>query len=170
MPTRIQIETERLLFRECTFDDLEELTSLFSDEETMQQYRGTRSSEETIEWLSKTTDTWDSSGYGYWMLNLKDSGETIGTAGLFECDVDDMPEIEVGFVLHSKYWGCGLGGEAAAACYEYALETINLDRIVTLTDPRNTACTYLAQQHGLTFERQTAMWGRTVHVYAHPAS
>ena len=168
MSANVQIETERLRFRECTLDDLDDLLVLFSDEETMHRYRGTRTPDEVVHWLTTTVGTWERCGYGYWMLDLKETGDLVGFAGLYDYVVDDVEEVEAGYVINHEYWGIGLGGEAAAACYEFADARIEIDRVITLIDPRNTACIALAQRHGLAFERQTAMWGRTVHVYANP--
>ena len=170
MQANLRFETERLAFRKCTLDDLDDLTLLFSHAETMQGYRGARTPEQTLEWLNETMDTWESPGYGYWMLDLKETGEIVGTAGLHEYTVDGVAEVEAGYVLHVDHWGSGLGAEAAGLCYDYAINTLGLSRVITLIDPRNSASIYLAEKHGLTYQRQTAMWGRTVHMYARTSS
>ncbi len=166
MTTGVHIDTERLTLREITLDDGDLIADLYGDPETMDSYRGVLSSEESRVWVEGVIASWQEKGYGYWILFLKDTDTFIGSAGLFDEEIDGSLEPEVGYVIQRQYWGQGYASEVAAACYDFALNRTDLDRVITIIDPRNSAAIHLAKKYGLSFLRQSAKWGRVVHVYA----
>lgn len=166
MTAGVQIETERLTLREITTDDSDLILDLFCDPQTMESYRGTLTPQVTREWIEAVIASWKEKGYGYWVLFLKDTGTFIGTAGLFDQEIDGKTEAEAGYVIDRQYWGQGFASEIAHACYDFALDRTDLDCVVTIVDPRNSAAIHLAKKYGLSFLKQSAKWGRTVHVYA----
>ena len=166
MTTGVQIETECLSLREITLDDANLIVELFCDSQTMDSYRGARTPPETQEWVEDVIALWREKGYGYWVLFLKGTDTFIGTAGLFDQEIDGKLEVEAGYVIQHQYWGQGFASEIAHACYDFALNRTDLDRVVTIIDPRNSAAVHLAEKYGLSFLKQSAKWGRTVHVYA----
>ena len=166
MTTGVQIETECLSLREITLDDADLIVDLFSDSETMDSYRGALTPQDTRVWIEAVIASWKEKGYGYWVLFLRGTDTFIGTAGLFDQEIDGEMETEVGYVIEHQYWGQGFASEIAHACYDFALNRTDLDRVVTIIDPRNSAAVHLAEKYGLSFLKQSAKWGRTVHVYA----
>ena len=166
MTTGVQIETERLALREITRKDTGLIVDLFCDSQTMDSYRGALTPQATREWVEAVIASWREKGYGYWVLFLKDTDTFIGTAGLFDQEIDGTLETEAGYVIQHQYWGQGLASEVARACYDFALNRTDVERVVTLIDPRNSASIHLAERYGLSFLKQSAKWGRTVHVYA----
>ena len=132
----------------------------------MESYRGVLTPEATREWVEDVIASWKEKGYGYWILTLKDTDTFVGTAGLFDQEIDGKPEAEAGYVIQHRYWGQGFASEVAHACYDFALNRTDLDRVVTIIDPRNSASIHLAEKYGLSFLKQSAKWGRAVHIYA----
>ena len=166
MTASVQIETESLSLRELTSGDLDLIVDLYGDPETMDSYRGVLSSQDSQVWLEGVITSWKKKGYGYWALFLKDTGTFIGSAGLFDQEIEGVWETEVGYVIQRQHWGQGFASEVAAACYDFALNRTDLERVVTIIDPRNSAAVHLAEKYGLSFLRQSAKWGRVVHIYA----
>ncbi len=166
MTTGVQIETERLTLREITSDDADLIVDLFCDSKTMDSYRGALTPQESRVWVEAVIASWREKSYGYWVLFLKDTDTFIGTAGLCDQEIDGKLEAEAGYVIQHRYWGQGFASEISNACYDFALNRTDLDRVVTIIDPRNGAAIHLAERYGLSFLKQSAKWGRAVHVYA----
>lgn len=76
------IETERLILREMTQDDLDSLGEILQDEETMVAYEGALTEEETRKWLDWQRTLYREKGYGLWAVILKENKKMIGQCGL----------------------------------------------------------------------------------------
>ena len=77
--------------------------------------------------------------FGWWALEHRGDGATIGFAGLATPDFEmpATPCVEAGWRLDPAYWGRGLATEAARACLEHGFATVGLDEIVSFTVPAN---------------------------------
>jgi ribosomal-protein-alanine N-acetyltransferase len=67
--------------------------------------------------------------------------------------IDQREEVEVAYLLAKKYWGQGLGTEAARAIANYGFEQLNLSRLICLIDHDNEASIKVAMNIGMTFEK-----------------
>src|SRR5438067_1596761 len=78
------LETERLLLRPFTLDDLEDVyREVYSDPDVCHFYCGkTRTLEETREWLLFRITEWKYSQFGRLAVVLKESGAFLGFVGL----------------------------------------------------------------------------------------
>ena len=139
----IEIETEKLLLRRWLEEDLEPYARLCADPEVM-RFIGNGSTlnrEQSAEQVSRFVRHWDERGFGLWALEEKESGAFIGFAGLSY--QEDWPEgehkTEVGWRLDRAFWGRGLATEAAKASVTYGLETLGLERIISIIQLGNTA-------------------------------
>ena len=78
-------------------------------------------------------------------------GKMIGTCGFTAFDLDNN-SAEIGYVLNSKYWGRGIGFEAARAVLKFGFEELNLNRIEVHYLIGNTSSEALAKKLGMKFE------------------
>jgi ribosomal-protein-alanine N-acetyltransferase len=146
------IETERLVLRKLTPDDLDALAALYADPEIRRWFPdGTRTREETREELEWIIDVYYARyGYGLWATVLKETGAFIGRCGLLPWEIDGRTEVEVAYLLDRGHWGRGLATEAARAIADHAFATLGVDRLICLIDPGNTASRALATRLGMT--------------------
>jgi RimJ/RimL family protein N-acetyltransferase len=147
-----EIETDRLLLRMFSRDDLDDLSRIYADIEVMRYLSGhplTR--EETAGWLNYFVAGWEDYGFGWWAVVLKESGELIGHCGLQFIHV--TPEIEVTYGLAAAHWLKGLASEAARACLRYGFEQLKLARIFALADPGNTRSHRVMERVGMKYDR-----------------
>jgi ribosomal-protein-alanine N-acetyltransferase len=147
-----EIETDRLLLRMFKLDDLDNLSQIYADAEVMKYLSGrplTRA--ETEGWLKYFLDGWESYGFGWWAVTLKDSNELIGHCGLQFINV--TPEVEVTYGLATAYWRMGLASEAARASLRYGFEELALDRIYALADPGNDGSHRVMERVGMTYDK-----------------
>jgi ribosomal-protein-alanine N-acetyltransferase len=157
------LETERLVLRRFTPDDLDELVALRADPEVM-RYIGDQSREKVEQRLSYYIAHYDPHGFGMWAVILKTTGQLIGWCGLIF--LDETPEVEVGYGIGRDYWGRGLMTEAAHASLRYGFETAGLERIVAVAMPENSASRRIMEKLGMRYERMAHHYGHDLVYYA----
>lgn len=110
----MKLETERLLLREMTENDLDDLKEILMDGPTMYAYEGAFTEEETRGWLEGQFRRYRENGFGLWAVVLKETGEMIGQCSLSWQDADlGEPVLEVGYLFKRKHWRRGYAAEAA---------------------------------------------------------
>ncbi len=162
----IILETERLLHRRVTPDDLETIIRFRSDDEVSRYLGGerakTREFNETR--MKFYTETWEKYGYGFSMMIWKETGEEIGWSGLQP--LENSGETEVGYGIIKKFWGRGLGFETEIGWLKYGFETAGLERIVAVTDPENVGSWRIMEKCGMKFEKKAFHYNSDLLFYA----
>lgn len=147
------IETERLIFRKFTLDDLPTLIEQRSDPEVNKYLGGTRM--QNPEALAKRIrfyiSCYDKFGFGSCAMIWKPTGEMIGSAGLQP--LEDTGEIEVGYSMIKEFWGLGIGTEAARGWLEYGFRTAGLERIVAVALEGNLPSIHIMKKLGMKYEK-----------------
>ncbi|MGH7598320.1 MAG: GNAT family N-acetyltransferase [bacterium] len=166
----IVLETERMLLREMDMNDIENLQGIFADPEAMRYYPKTKSVAETEEWVRWNRSSYSMFHFGLWIALLKENGMFAGQCGLVMQRVDDLPEVEIGYLFLRKYWGQGLATEAAKACRNYGVNRLGYTRLISLIDPDNMASKRVAEKVGMAFEKETFMFNKHICVYAFHAT
>ena len=168
-PEPVVIETDRLLLRRLTMDDLDALAALYGDPQVRRYFPdGTQSREQTREELEWIIDVYYGQyGYGLWATILKESGAFIGRCGLLPWQIEGRTEVEVAYLLDRSYWGRGLATEAARAIVDYAFTTLSVRRLICMFDPDNDASRRVAAKVGMTllWDDHVDKYGLS-HVYA----
>lgn len=164
------IETERLLLRKFTEDDLEKIIELRSDSEVARYIGGTKASDR--EWnksrlnfyLTTYLANFEQRGFGQMAMLWKETGEMIGWAGLQP--LEDSGEIEVAYGMARKYWGKGLAYEAAVACMKHGFMKSGVNRIVAISHPDNNNSWGIMKKLGMSYEGTRTHYGMEVVFYA----
>jgi ribosomal-protein-alanine N-acetyltransferase len=156
------VETDRLYLRRLVPEDLDALYALYRDPEMRQYFPvegvspdKTLTYEETKEELE-----WFLNGHprrpelGLWATILKENGAFIGRCGLLPWTIDGQDEVEVAYMIDKAYWGRGLGTEAARGIRDYAFEQLGLSRLICMIYPENIASIKVAENVGMTFEKE----------------
>lgn len=147
----MKLETERLLLREMTENDLDDLKEILMDGPTMYAYEGAFTEEETRRWLEGQFRRYRENGFGLWAVVLKETGEMIGQCGLSWQDADlGEPVLEVGYLFKRKHWRHGYAAEAARACRDYAFNVLHAPRVYSIIRDTNTASQNVAKRNGMT--------------------
>ena len=156
----VPLPTPRLVFREMTLDDLDDMAALLGDPEVMGYYPRPKNRDEASAWITWNQRLYRTYGYGLWLLSLGDTGEFVGDCGLTPQQVDGVTEIEVGYHVRACLQGRGLATEAAAACRDYARDVLEVDRLIAIIDPRNQPSQRVAENLGLVVARTSDNHGR----------
>jgi len=128
----LPIETDRLVIRPWSDDDLPYLETMFDDREVMRYITLRR---RTIpEMLDEYRARYDELGLSFWALCEK-QGSIVGEVGFAFNDVEGCPE--VGWALGRDAWGHGYATEGTRACIDACFAHTDHDRIVAMVDTRN---------------------------------
>jgi RimJ/RimL family protein N-acetyltransferase len=71
----IVLETDRLLLRRLTLDEVDDLLGIFSDPEAMRYYPTTKGRQETLDWIVWNLGRYGNHGFGLWAVIRKDTGD-----------------------------------------------------------------------------------------------
>ena len=147
------LETERLSLRQFTADDAEFIFELVNEPSFIQNIgdRGVRTLSDAVRYIEAgPISSYARNGFGLYLVQLKESGESIGMCGLIKRDALD--DVDIGYAFLPKFWSKGYAVEAALAVKAQG-HSLGLKRIVGITDPANTGSIRVLEKIGFTFEK-----------------
>lgn len=123
------LETDRCVVREITVEDVDRLYEIYSIKEVHMYIENLFENKDdeiqyTKDYISNQYRFFE---YGLWGVVLKESGELIGRAGIFDRENQDIREL--GFVFDRKVWGTGIAEEVLRDIINYAKEELLIDKI-----------------------------------------
>jgi RimJ/RimL family protein N-acetyltransferase len=148
------LETDRLLLRHMANNDAAFFLELLNEPGWIENIgdKGIRSVEAAERYIADVyAASYETLGYGLYLVELKDTGECLGICGLIKRD--SLADVDVGFAFLERHWGNGYAVESAAAVLEYGHRTLGLDRIVAITSQTNHNSAKVLEKIGLKFER-----------------
>lgn len=130
------LETDRIIIRETTVQDVDEFYRIYSDE-SITRYMENLFDDPDEErcYTSKYIDSiYNFYNYGLWSLVHKDTGKVIGRVGL----TPKEPEYpELGFVVEEKYQNKGIAFEACKSVIQYVKKDLHMNTIQARVHPEN---------------------------------
>lgn len=126
-------ETERLIIREQTVEDIDELYRIYDDDDvrsnTESLYEDVNDEIQYVkDYIDKQYRFFE---YGVWVLIRKSDGKLIGRAGL--SNRDGFDDVEIGYVIGREYRRCGYAFEALTAIIKYAKDELLFERFNAFT-------------------------------------
>lgn len=110
---------------------------------------------------------WQMRGYGFWMVDVTETGETVGQVGFWH--PEGWTEVEIGWAMFEGSEGKGYAFEAAQNLRSYAYDVLGWGPLTSVIAPGNTRSESLAQRLGATPERDwTTPSGRVGVIWRHP--
>ncbi len=160
------LETERLIIRRYTPDDLEELIEMRTDPDVYRYLGGTERQNrvEITKRLKFYIDCYEKFGFGVCAMIWKETGENIGGSGLQP--LENTGEIEVGYSLKKPFWRMGIGYECANAWLKHGFENAGLERIVAVAVADNIGSWRIMEKCGMKFEGMELAYGMECRFYA----
>ena len=153
----VYVESERLILRRFTLDDLERVTALDADPVVMRYINGGRPTprDEIRDVYLPGWMAWYGAGdrYGFWAAIEKRTGAILGWFHLRpqESDPDDEPEL--GYRLIASAWGRGYATEGSRALIQKAFVDLGARRVYATTMVVNVASRRVMEKAGLRFVR-----------------
>jgi RimJ/RimL family protein N-acetyltransferase len=153
----IFLETERLILRQFTSDDVENLVALNTDPAVLRFVGGVPLSRAEIEddylpaYLGYYTRF---AGYGFWAVVEKSSGDFLGWFHFRPPEDNPGPdEVELGYRLHQAAWGRGYATEGARALIHKGFTEHGVQRVVAFALAENLASRRVMEKAGLALVR-----------------
>ncbi len=163
----IILETGRLQLRYLRHEDIPCLVNLWTDPEVTRYMGGPRDVETLRTNLADTAGNPLAEQFVLWPLEEKASGKVVGHCGILEKEVDGLTEYEMVYVLAKSSWGKGYATEIGRALITYAYHVRNINRLIALVEPENTASERVAIKVGMHLEKEVVRPGGGVRrVYA----
>lgn len=168
----IVLETDRLLLRRLTFEDIDNLAHLYADPDTMRFFGGPRDragAEDEVKWCLQQYErniTTGGCGPALWATILKSENQFVGRCGLLPQGVDGKPELEIAYMIARPYWNQGLATEAARSLKAWGFEHYKFPRLISTIIPGNMASIRVAQKNGMHYEKDIEFDGILHHLYS----
>lgn len=132
----VVLESERLLLRKWNDEDAAVVEDIYLKPEVMEFIPGgVWSSDRTARVIARMRELDIEQGFGFYPILVKSLGKIIGHCGLGF--LEQTPEIEVAYILDSRYWGQGYASEAARATIVHGFLRLDIPRIVAVAFPEN---------------------------------
>lgn len=147
------IETERILLRPASLDDVDWFFELRSDADFMRYMDRPLMTEreQAVAHIQNIIDRYESNTGVQWIMELRETGERIGYAGMWRYDAANNLA-EVGYGMDPKFSGRGLMSEAIPTCLRFGFEEMKIHRMEAYVRPENTASVRVLESAGFTCE------------------
>ena len=153
----IFLETDRLILRRFTEDDVDNLVDLDSDPAVVWDGRSTPREEVERDHIPAYLDYYQRyQGYGFWAAIEKSSGRFLGWFH-FRPNVPDGDgplEPELGYRLHRDAWGRGFASEGSRALIDMGFERLGVERVHASTMAVNVGSRRVMEKAGMRFVRE----------------
>jgi RimJ/RimL family protein N-acetyltransferase len=154
---QIFLETERLVLRQFTEDDVDNLVELDSDPDVMRFINGGRPTprqeieNDVLPWYLDYHERFP--GYGFWAAVEKSTGRFVGWFHFRPAEGAQSDEIELGYRLRRSAWGKGYATEGSRALIDKGFAEFGVQRVVASTMVVNVASRRVMEKAGLKFVR-----------------
>jgi len=133
------VETQRLILRELSEDDFEDIYEFKSDLQVVKYLTwGPNSREQTLHSLRKQIAFQNEENRQMYVLavEMKNTKKVIGNA-LFMVRDHDFKTAEIGYFINSNYWKQGYGIEIVNGLLYLGFNTMDVHRIYAVCDVEN---------------------------------
>ncbi len=164
----MQIETERLLLRPVSIEDLDEFAELHADPEVTRFIHPFDRAEAEAR-IRLSEEEWRERGHGLLAVLDREGGRFLGRAG--HRHWPQFGETELGWALRRDGWGKGYATEAGRACIDWGFAELDVPYLTAMIGPANVRSARVAERLGFTPLRDDVLLGDpvVVHSIAAPA-
>ncbi|MGQ0841261.1 GNAT family N-acetyltransferase [Actinokineospora sp.] len=161
-----ELRTERLIMRAPTADSSAAMIDIHGDPKT-NRYRpgGSAPAAESAALLADWMDHWRTHGFGYWAIDLAETGETIGFGGIQHREFDGTRHLNLYYRFRPSAWGRGYASEMAAAAIALAATELPDTPVWIITNADNEPACRVAERLGFTEFRQADYHGAWARFY-----
>lgn len=149
------LETMRLTIRPFNLDDVGFIVNHFNEPSFIEGItdKGIRTLDDATAYLNNSIfPMYQAQGFGLCAVELKATGDVIGTCGLLKRDELDGPDL--GYSLLKDYWHQGYAVEAAQIVLDWAPAP---DRVLAIVNHSNQSSIRVLQTLGFKFDRYVEM-------------
>lgn len=158
-----RVTTDRLLLRGFRREDFDTYAEAFADPVFTEHLSGTLDRRSAWRSFGAATGFWLINGGGWWAVELRETGQLVGTVGAFFRETS--PELEIGWTIFRPFWRRGFASEAAKAALDFAMEAHTAPRAYALINADNVASIRVSERLGMRYDTDVDFYGETVRRY-----
>ena len=146
----IRFQTDRLIVRDISKEDIDPLLQIYGKKENMKFISDGKYSWSKVQLTEKYEEcnkNYDL-GFGLFTICLKDTYAIIGEVGLFD-SFNDTKKLESGYILDNIYWGQGYGKELCNGLIKYSFNNLKIEKFISRMYAENIASVRLSEQCGM---------------------
>jgi ribosomal-protein-alanine N-acetyltransferase len=146
------IETDRLILRQWSVDDLAPFAAMNADPRVCEYFPSTLTEEQSNALADRIMQHFSRNGFGLFAAEVKGGAAFIGFVGVSipRFETHFTPCVEIGWRLAHAQWGKGYATEGARAALNYGFDTLKLKEIVSFTVPDNLRSRAVMEKLGMT--------------------
>lgn len=148
------LETERLIIRKITLDDVQDLFEITSDYDVVKTIGAVTlhtSIEQTKEIIKDMIKHYEADRVEWWAVVEKTSQKMIGMCGFFGY-APNSSRAEVGYMIARSRWNKGYATEASQVVLAFGFGVMHLNRIHATVYPENSASIKVLEKLGMKYE------------------
>lgn len=145
-----RLETDRLILRGPEPADFEPLCAFITDPARAEGFGVEKDRPKAWRWFAMNVGHFALHGYGYFTMELKETGQPCGISGIW--NPEGWPEPELGWVVYEGFEGKGLAFEGALRARRWAYEDLGFTTLTSNIVPGNDRSVALAERMGAWFE------------------
>ncbi|MEV4349730.1 GNAT family N-acetyltransferase [Actinoplanes sp. NPDC049596] len=156
--------TERLRLEPVTERHAGDLLALYQDPAVAEWY-GEWTPEAIEAEVARMARHWRVDGVHKWMAYHRSTGELVGRGGLSRQQVDGVSRLEVGWVLHRRFWGQGYATEIGRAGVAMAFDELAAPEVVSFTEVHNARSRAVMERLGFRHTKDISVEGEPFALY-----
>jgi RimJ/RimL family protein N-acetyltransferase len=148
------LETERLILRRFIHEDAPFILQLVNEPSFIQNIgdRGVRTLSDAERYLATgPISSYARNGFGLYLVQLKESGKSIGMCGLIKRET--LGHVDVGYAFRPTFWSKGYASESVKGVLNYAKQVIGLNHVIAIVDPNNQGSIRVLEKAGFHYEK-----------------
>jgi ribosomal-protein-alanine N-acetyltransferase len=147
------LESNRLLLRRLTNDDVQEVFELRSNPETMKYIPRplVTTHDEALAHIKMINDKIDTNEGINWAVTFKGSNKLLGIVGHYRIQWDNYRS-EIGYMLLPEFHGQGIISEVIKLLIDYGFNEMKMHSLEGVIDPRNHASARVLEKNGFVKE------------------
>jgi len=163
----IVLQTNRLILRHLTLDDLDDLAILYADPEVRRFFPADVCDRNgTQRLLEEMIHHQEVHGFSLWATVLKETSRLVGRCGLLCHVIDQEPFVEVAYMISPVCQNQGLATEAARGIVDCGFHQLNRSELISLIHPGNIPSRRVAEKTGMVYQRDVEFEGIIHRLYS----
>lgn len=147
------LESERLLLRQITPEDVQEVLELRGNPENMKYIPRPllKNKEEALDYIKMIQEKIESNEAINWAVTLKPDNKLLGVIGHYRIKWEHYRS-EIGYMLLPEVHGKGIATEAINLLVDYGFNKMNMHSLEAVIDPENIASAKVLEKNGFVKE------------------
>jgi ribosomal-protein-alanine N-acetyltransferase len=160
--------SDRLNFRKLTPADIPNWLVFFDDNPGI-HFLGMDLTKTPLElatgWITAQFDRYENQGLGHLAIELKETGEFIGMAGIIPRDLNEINYYEIAYSFKPRFWGNGYASEAAQQLKKFGRESGLSEHYISIIDLDNFPSQKVARKNNMEILFKTDYLGMEVLIF-----